>query len=126
MSDLSVVITGYVVGDNMQLDRTITELTAPIVTAWLTIKRSATQPDDDAIVSKEITTVAQDDIGEITEAGGVGTDGVLRFELTQEDTRNMGVLEYVFDVQVLLSSDLVYTPESGTIQLTQDVTRSTS
>ena len=126
MSTLTGTITGYVVGDNLEVRRTVTELPAALETAWLTIKRHAREPDTDAVVAKVIEIADNPGNGQITEAGGVGVDGALRFDLTQIDTTALGAAAWVYDIQVKLTNGTVYTPEIGTVDLTADVTRSTT
>lgn len=122
MSDLSVTISGYVVGDDFEIRRTVTGLPAAIATAWLTVKRYPTQPDD-AVLEKEITTGDDPGTGEIETAGGVGVSGVLRFDLTPANTRALAAQKWIHDIQIQLtgSPGKIYTIEIGTIELTMDV-----
>ena len=120
MSDLSVTISGYVVGDDFEIRRTVTGLPAAIAIAWLTVKRYPSQADD-AILEKEITTGDDPDTGEIENAGGVGVNGVLRFDLTPANTRALGEQKWIHDIQIKLTGGTIYTIEIGTIQLTMDV-----
>ena len=126
MSDLSVAISGFVAGDNLEIRRTITGLTDAIATAWLTVKRHSEELDEDAIISKVITTDDAPGTGQIEQAGGVGTSGILRFDLDQDDTRGLAARSWVLDVQIKLDDGKVYTPELGTIQLSTDVTKATT
>ena len=126
MSTLTGTITGYVVGDNLEVRRTVTELPAALEAAWLTIKRHAREPDLAAVVAKVISTGDNPGTGHITIAGGVGVDGALRFDLTPTDTTALGAASWVYDIQVKLTNGTVYTPEVGTVDLTADVTRSTT
>jgi len=126
MSTLTGTITGYVVGDNLEIRRNVTDLPAALETAWLTIKRHARAADTDAVVSKIITTADEPGIGHITIAGGVDVEGALRFDLTPIDTTALGAASWVYDIQVKLTNGTVYTPEVGTVDLTGDVTRSTT
>jgi len=125
MSDLDVSITGFVEGDDLEIRRTITGLEAAIETAWLTVKREPMQ-EDDAVLEKEITTDNVTGIGQIETAGGPGESGVLRFELTDEDTRALGESKWIHDIQIALVGGKIYTVEIGTIQLTGDVRITTS
>lgn len=126
MSNLAEEITGFVVGDNLEIRRTVTGLEAPMAIAWLTLKRYPEQADDDAAIQKEITGSHQDGIGEIETPGDVDVDGELRYDFTSAQTTALGALEYVYDIQIKLDNDKIFTLEKGTIQLTADVTRSTS
>jgi len=125
MSDLDVSITGFVEGDDLEIRRTITGLEAAIETAWLTVKREPMQ-EDDAVLEKEITTDNVTGIGQSETAGGPGESGVLRFELTDEDTRALGESKWIHDIQIALVGGKIYTVEIGTIQLTGDVRITTS
>ena len=126
MSDLAVEITGFVVGDDLEIRRTVTELLAPIEVAWLTVKHHPGQPDEDARLQKRITTTNAPGTGYITDTGGPDIDGDLRFDLTQADTANLGSRKYVHDIQIRLTSGMVYTIEKGTVQLEADVTKGTA
>jgi hypothetical protein len=126
MSTLTGTISGYVVGDNLEVRRTVTDLTDAIAAAWLTIKRHAREADADAIVAKVITTGDVPGTGQIENAGSPSVHGDLRFDLTPADTAKLGAASWVYDVQIKLDDGTVYTPEVGTVDLTGDVTRSTT
>jgi len=126
MSNLAVEITGFVVGDDLEIQRTVTELLAPIEVAWLPVKRHPGQSDEEARLQKRITTTNDPGTGYITDTGGPDIDGDLRFDLTQADTANLGTRKYVHDIQIRLTSGMVYTIEKGTIQLDSDVTKGTA
>ncbi len=126
MSDLAIEITGFVAGDDLEIRRTVTGLPAAIEIAWLTVKRYAGEPDAEARFQKRITTTDAPSTGQIVEAGGPGADGDLRFDLTGTDTAGLGSKRHVYDIQIKLVTGMVYTIEKGTIQLTADVTKSTT
>lgn len=126
MSDLAVEITGFVVGDDLEIQRTVTDLLAPIEVAWLTVKHHPGQPDEEARLQKRITTTNYPGTGYITDTGGPDVDGDLRFDLTQADTEGLGTRRYVHDIQIRLTSGMVYTIEKGTIQLEADITKGTA
>ena len=126
MSNLAVAITGFVVGDDLEVRRTITGLTSAMTSAWITVKRYEGQADLDAKLQKQITTVDVPGTGQIEVAGGVGVDGDLRFDLSQANTTALGLATWVYDIQVKLADGKVYTVEKGTITLTGDVTTATS
>jgi hypothetical protein len=126
MSTLSGTITGYVVGDDLEIRRTVTELPDAIATAWLTVKQHSRQLDDDAVLEKEITESDVPGTGQIEVEGGVGIDGTLRFDLTATDTTLLGTKTWVYDIQIKLDNGKIYTPEVGTLTLTLDVRRATS
>lgn len=126
MSDLSVVISGYVVGDDLEIRRTITGLPSPITKAWLTVKRYTEEEDENAVVTKTITTTDNPGTGHIVNAGGVDVDGDLRFDLVPTDTRLLGAQSWIHDLQMELQGGKIYTVEVGTIDLTTDVRKTTS
>ena len=138
MPTLDGSITGFVTGDHLSLRRTIDRdgggvadevlpAGVTISTAWLTIKEAAADLDADALVQKEITTIAVDGTGHIEDDGTGDTDPVLRFDLIPADTVAIGMSDRYYDVQVLTSSDRLYTPEVGTIAATaSQVTQASS
>lgn len=126
MSDLAVAISGFVVGDDLEIRRTVTDLVAPIEVAWLTMKLHHGQPDDEARLQKRITIADVPGTGQVVEAGSTETDGDLRFDLTQADTESLGTRRFVHDIQIRLTTGKVYTVEKGTIQLVADVTKTTA
>jgi len=126
MSDLAVAITGFVVGDDLEIRRTVTDLVAPIEVAWLTVKHHPAQPDEEARLQKRITTADVPGSGQVVEAGGPDTNGDLRFDLTQADTALLGTKRFIHDIQIRLTTGKVYTIEKGTIQLVADVTKTTA
>ena len=126
MSDLTVEITGFVVGDDLEIRRTVTDLPAAIDAAWVTLKHHSRQPDSEAKLQKRITTTDVPGTGWIVEAGGPSVDGDLRFDLTPVDTSSLGSKRYVHDIQVKLITGKIYTIEKGTLQLTAGVTETTT
>lgn len=126
MSDLAIEITGFVEGDDLEVRRTVTDLPAAIAVAWLTIKRHHGQPDIEAKLQKRITPTDVPGTGQIVAAGGPGVNGDLRFDLTAADTGALGVKPLIHDIQIMLTTGKVYTIEKGTLQLTADVTGTTT
>jgi hypothetical protein len=126
MSDLAIEIAGFVVGDDLEIRRAVTDLPAAIVAAWLTAKLHPGQSDEDARLQKRITITDVPGTGQIVTAGGPGTDGDLRFDLLPEDTERLGPKRYVHDIQIRLETGKVYTIEKGTLQLTAGVTTTTT
>lgn len=122
MSNVSTEITGFVVGDDMEIRRTVTDLPAAVESAWLTLKRYSGEQDIDAKLQKVITSTDAPGTGQVVAIGGIGTDGDLRFDLTPADTNSLGSRPWVYDIQVRLASDKIYTIEKGSLQLTGDVT----
>jgi hypothetical protein len=126
MSELDVEIRGFVVGDDLEIRRTVTGLPGPIAVAWLTLKRYPRQPDDEAVLQKRITTTDVPGVGHIVEAGEPEVDGDLRFDLTPEDTTTLDTRKCAYDIQIKLEPGTVYTIEKGTLELTAGVTEATT
>ena len=126
MSNLTVEITGFVAGDDLEVRRTVTDLPAAIEVAWLTLKHHPRQPDSEARLQKRITTTDMPGTGWIAEAGGPSVDGDLRFDLTPADTASLGTKRYVHDIQIKLVTGKIYTIEKGTLLLTMGVTETTT
>ena len=126
MPTLNSVISGFVVGDSKLLTRTVPGInTADVVaSAKLTVKASPQELG--YIFQKSITTGAVVGQGQITDAGGVGDgDGTaaLTFELTPTNTgRMVGDRAYYFDIEVTTAGSAKYTPESGTIIASSQIT----
>jgi hypothetical protein len=125
MADLTVEISGFVSGDNLGFRRTVTDLPNAIETAWLTVKRYEEELDASAQFQKLITVTNAPGTGQVEAPGGSGSNGTLRFDLTPAETAALGSLIWVFDIQVQLDGDSIYTVEKGTIQLTRGVTDAT-
>ena len=131
MPDFEATISGYAVGDALEIRRTINRTESgldsglTITKAWLTIKTDPSISDADdsnALVQKEITTTDVSGTGQIENDGGGDVDPVLRFDLTPTDTRDIGVTHRKYDIQVLTSNNDPYTGEKGEIWGTGDVT----
>lgn len=128
MPTLDSVIDTFVVGDDLKVDRTITNIPTgdTIAKAWFTVKRSEAAADVDAIFQKSISTAYVQNQGQITNAGASGT-GALFFELNAAATVLMtGDKAYYFDIQVKTVNGALYTPEKGTITGRKQVTQATS
>lgn len=126
MPTLNETITGFVAGDTLELQRSVTNLSGVMTIAWLTVKQNERMSDTDSLFQKEITTTDAPGTGRIEDAGGEGITGDLRFDFTSDDTILLGDSLWVYDIQVKLSTGEIFTPEKGTIELTMDVTKSTT
>jgi len=126
MSELAETISGFVAGDTLTVTRDVTNLDAAIETAWFTLKRHQHQADDDAVIQKTIDTDDETGVGQVTDAGGAGEDGALRFDFTPADTNTLGSQQWVYDIQIQLVGGAIYTIEKGTVTLTMDVTKATT
>lgn len=122
---LNETITGFVVGDNLEIRRSVSDLPESIDTAWLTAKIRPGQADEDAVVQKTVTTTDAPGVGQVEEAGGPGAAGLLRFDLVPADTLAIGTRRLVYDIQIALENGSVFTVEKGTFQLTDQITRAT-
>ena len=120
MPTLNRVIADLVVGDDLQVTRTIENLAASVLLtkAWLTFLAEEDDVDADKIFQKIITIADVPGTGQITESG-TGTPpartGKVRFDLTKVDTLKLlpGKV-YFYDIQVELDSADDSTPETGT------------
>ncbi len=133
---LNNVIQDIVLGDALEITRTITNIdTADLLArAWLTLKRVDDTRDDDqeALFSKEITTVDNPGVGQITDAGITDGIGAVRFDIRNADYA-LGApgaikpfIPYKYDIQVQTVGGLIYTPEKGTLTWTGESTKDTS
>lgn len=124
MTKTGVKLTNLVIGDSKRIKRRYDELPEgyTIATAYLTIKKSATQTDAQALVQKAITTSASA-AGQITDALTTGGSIAMFFDLSKTDTLvfKAGV-EYIYDVQVVLSTGEVHTMEVNTMTWINGVT----
>lgn len=123
-------ITGFVLGDDHEVRRTVTGVPEgqTITKAWLTIKLKEKDADDDAVLQKSVTTTDQPGIGQIEEDASGDPEGtaVVRFDLTNADTAPLiAQREYFFDVQVLTSADKLYTPFKGKLKGEGEITKTT-
>jgi hypothetical protein len=117
-----------VLGDDMEVVRTVTGLTSAqtISKAWLTVKQRYSQADADAALQLVITSVSGDD-GQITDIGTGATTGEVTFTIAgaHYDGLTAGVA-YVYDIQLLLSDGVITTVEVDTVTWDPQVTRATS
>lgn len=130
MPNFNAEITGFAVGDPLIVRRTIDRVLSSIpngilvTKAWLTIKADLADTDANAIVQKEITTTDVPGTGQIEDDGTGDVDIIVRFDLGQDDTRNIGHAHRVYDIQVLFNdaTSSVYTGERGIIYGEKEVT----
>ena len=128
MTKTSVNLTNFVIGDSKRVRRTYTDLPegSTVATAYLTIKKSEKQSDAAAIVQKPIT-ITQTSNGQITDALSNGGSIAMFFDLSKTDTAKFKAgVEYVYDIQIVLSGGEVHTMEVGTITWINGVTAATS
>lgn len=121
-------ITGWAVGDDLLIRRTIDRVLSnlpsgvDVTDAWMTIKAASTDPDVDAIVDKQVTTIDDPGTGQIEDDGGGNVDPVVRFDLTDVDTRAIGTTHRKYDIQVKVTGGAIYTGEKGEIWGEGDIT----
>ena len=118
-------IRNVVAGDDFGVERTVSDLVAgtSCTKAWMTVKTVATDADVNAKFQKVITTTNVNGVGQIEDNGATTTEVSLRFDCTRSDTILLtpGVA-YFYDIQILLSTGEIYTPETGTFTTIQGVT----
>lgn len=127
MPSLDEVIEQFVVGDDLNVRATVTNVPNgdPLTKAWFTVKKREADEDADAVFQKVITT-SSGASGQITDAGASGT-GTALFVLGKSDTVLLtGERTYYFDVQVKTSTGLIYTPIKGQMVGEKQVTRADS
>jgi hypothetical protein len=128
MPTLDSTIDNFVVGDDLKVDRTISNIPQDdtVVKAWFTVKRFSSQLDADALFQKSISTGYVQNQGQITDAGASGTASLF-FELNAAVTSLLQAgVAYLFDIQVKTANGAIYTPESGTITGTAQITLATT
>lgn len=126
MATFDATITNFIAGDDLTIERSVTNVTsgAVIASAWFTVKRSYSDLDSVAIIQKIVTAVLSSD-GQIDDTGVDGT-GHVKFLLTSTDTEKLTPLsDYKYDIQIRLNSGVINTPELGVITAFPQVTRST-
>lgn len=119
-------IQSVVLGDDVRVNVSVTDITTglTISKAWLTVKLSPSDDDPGAAQAVITGTVSSD--GQITNTGGAGT-GVMYFVLSNAETDDLSPdIPYVYDVQLKMSDNSLYTPLVGKIVFTQSVTDATS
>lgn len=119
-------IAGFVAGDDLEIDRTISNIPSGqhVTAAWLTIKAAATDSDAEAIIQKMINAADTPGVGQVTDDGGTSGIAAVRFDLTADDTQLLVPLQdYVFDLQVETDSGKIYTPDIGVMRAETQVTR---
>lgn len=136
MPNYNATISGFAVGDDLTVRRTIDRSASNLATgvviakAWMTIKESLSDADVDAIVSKEITTTEDaGNNGHIEEDGssvGGSADPILRFDIQAADSRLIDANHRYYDIQVKTDTGAVYTGEKGVIYGEPDVTIATT
>lgn len=128
MTKTGVRLFNFVVGDSKRIKRTYTDLPEgyTVATAYLTIKKSDRQADAQAVAQKAITTTLSA-AGQITDALTAGGSIGLFFDLSKTDTALFKAgIEYLYDIQVVLSTGEVHTMEVGTITFINGVTSASS
>jgi hypothetical protein len=131
MPNLNDVIEGFVLGDALQVQRTITEIPAgeTIDFAWFTVKLDLDDDPTDgaAKLQKEITSAPSTD-GQITDPGsGDPRTATVLFNVLPDDTKAWAHLKpYQFDVQVKLSGGALSTPFRGRMAGHKGVTNKTA
>jgi hypothetical protein len=127
MPNYEATITNFAAGDDLSIERTITTVPSgqTMSTAWLTVKRSVSDTDVQAVFQKEITSALVAGEGQIDDTGADGTAHLI-FYLAAADTVLLTPLsDYRYDIQVKLSGGGISTPEIGVITAFPQMTRAT-
>lgn len=120
-------INPLVIGDDYDITREVTGIPEDdtIEEAWLTIKLTEFDDDEDAIIQKNITSAPAIGVGQVLDIGDNSAKvGSILFQLTATDT---GLLDsytlYRYDIQVLTTAGKRSTREQGVLlpqgQITQ-------
>lgn len=115
MPDFHDRITDFCVGDDLDLRFKVTKIPSgqTVAEAWCTVKEDPDDADENAVFQKHITTVNDEGIGQIEDAGAAGT-ATLRFDWRKAETILFVPNEvYYHDIQIKLSGGLVSTPFKG-------------
>jgi len=132
MPNYNATISGFAIGDDLLVRRTINRSASnlptgvAIASAWLTIKEDESDADP-GLIQKAITTIDVSGTGQIEEDGSASAgdaDPILRFDLTDTDTRSIGTNHRWYDIQVKTDTGAIYTGEKGEIWGVGDVTTS--
>lgn len=124
MPTYSGEINNFVVGDDLDIERTISNIptSQTITKAWLTVKETELGT---AVLTKEVTSVATSS-GVISDTGA-DTVGVVTFTLTAAETATLNPGNWLYyDIQVKTSGGKIYTPEKGRIRGEIQLTSATS
>lgn len=78
-------------------------------TVFFTVKRNPTDPDDDAVIAKEITEFAY------------GDQGIANL-IIDRDEANISVGDYYFDLQLKNTDDKIMSSSVGKFMVNQDIT----
>lgn len=130
MPNYEGAISGFVVGDDIEIERAVPDIpvSAVIERAWLTIKRTASNTDSNAVFQLVVTSAYAAGAGQITDIGdGLGAyplgTGFVRFEVGHNDSARMrGGRRYFYDIQVRSDSGKIATIEKGTIEGLDQIT----
>ncbi len=82
-------------------------------TVWLTVKSSISDPDESALIQKQVTTHSNP------------TQGETQISLLPVDTSDVSVGRYEYDMQLIESSGKITTFMRGVFSISQDITIST-
>jgi hypothetical protein len=126
---LDAEIKDIVSGDDIEIRRTVLDVPSGQVLskAWFTLKNKITDADTAALFQKVITAANTVGVGQIEDDGASDQIAVLRFDLTDVDTKLLtGGKIYYYDIQVLTDAGKIYTPEAGKFKTVAEVTRASS
>ena len=117
-------IRGFVIGRKAQVIRVpVLDIAAARVIdkAWFTLKQNVTDADGDALIAKEITTVADLNAGVIDTDPTLANAVRLTFNLMPADWTTAGIVEgtfYFYDITVREADETTFlNPEEYTVEL---------
>lgn len=105
-------------GDSREYTLSFTDSEGTIIpiTGWkiyFTLKKYAWKADDNADIKKDILVHSNP------------LEGETKITLTAEDTKNLGIGVYSFDIQIKRADETVLTVLKGTLEIMLDITRRT-
>jgi len=107
-------LPSIVAGDDRTFSVTVTDSdgTSRDITGWtlrVTVKERKTDPDSDAVITKDIT------------SHSAPTDGATEFTFTSSETSDLNG-SYYYDIQITDADGDIHTATTGTVTFTQGVT----
>ncbi len=127
MPNLDANIRGFTEGDDLTIRRTINRVRSglaagvTITNAWLTVKTLEADADP-GLFQKAITTSDVVGTGQIEDDGAGDVDPIVRFDLTESNTRLIAATLRFYDIQVKTDGGARYTGESGRIIAKEEIT----
>jgi hypothetical protein len=114
----------FMAGDAFPVTRTVTDIPAgrTLTKGYLTIKNAKTDADP-GVLQKAVTTTNVPGTGQIIDDGAADGTGIVRFEVTKENSAALGANRTRFyDIKLFLDNGDPSTLQDGPVKLRQGVT----